>query len=202
MLLLDEPLSALDAKIRLELREQLKRLQRETQITFIYVTHDQEEALTLSDHLAVMRGGRVVQRGTPMDVYEKPADLFTAEFIGKANFIVGTVTDAEGSRLGVQALGCVMEATAAAPHLRAGSAVKVMVRPENVALSDNGPGIRGRIVQSQYQGHATQYLVECGTLTFRVLELRRRGASPREEGSDVTLRWNWDEALVYPDVIS
>jgi spermidine/putrescine transport system ATP-binding protein len=200
VLLLDEPLSALDAKIRHELREQLKRLQRETRITFVYVTHDQEEALTLSDRLAVMRSGRILQQGTPMEVYEKPADLFVAEFIGKANFVAGMVESVDGARVRVRAMGRTVEAALAVPGLRAGAAVRVMIRPENVALSAaGGPGFEARIVQSQYEGHATRYLVEAGSILFHVLELRRRGAIPRPEGSTVTLGWIWDEALVYPE---
>jgi spermidine/putrescine transport system ATP-binding protein len=191
VLLLDEPLSALDAKIRAELREELKRLQRETRITFIYVTHDQEEALTLSDRMAVMRGGKVLQIGTPLEVYERPADLFVAEFIGKANFLSGKLLD--GNRVQIDArIVEAMPATAIAP----GSAVKVMIRPENLQIQE--AGFEGRIEQALYLGPATEYLVRCGDRPFRVLELRRRGAKPYAEGAAVALSWKAEEALIYP----
>ena len=191
VLLLDEPLSALDAKIREELRVELKRLQRETGITFIYVTHDQEEALTLSDRMAVMRGGKVLQVGTPIEVYERPADLFVAEFIGKANFLSGTLMDSSRVRVGER----MVEATPAT-DIPANAPVKVMIRPENMQIQPTG--IEGRIVQALYLGPATEYLVHCGEQTFRVLELRRRGAKPQAEGAIVTLGWKADEALIYP----
>jgi ABC-type Fe3+/spermidine/putrescine transport system ATPase subunit len=93
VLLLDEPLSALDAKIREEVRQELRELQRQTNLTFIYVTHDQEEAMALSDRIAVMHQGRVEQVGTPKEIYDFPASLFVAQFIGKANFLTGQVTN-------------------------------------------------------------------------------------------------------------
>jgi spermidine/putrescine transport system ATP-binding protein len=191
VLLLDEPLSALDAKIREELRVELKRLQRETGITFIYVTHDQEEALTLSDRLAVMRGGQVLQVGTPIEVYEHPADLFVAEFIGKANFLAGTLLDGNRIKVGDR----IVEATPASA-IAPGGAVRVMIRPENLQIQPTG--IEGRVEQALYLGPATEYLVRCGEQTFRVLELRRRGATPHAEGAPVALGWKADEALVYP----
>lgn len=191
VLLLDEPLSALDAKIRVELRVELKRLQRETGITFIYVTHDQEEALTLSDRMAVMRGGKVLQVGTPIEVYEHPADLFVAEFIGKANFLTGTLLD----RNRIQVGGRIVEATPATV-IPVGSPVKVMIRPENMQIQPTG--IEGRIEQALYLGPATEYIVRCGEQIFHVLELRRRGAKPHAEGAAVALGWKPDEALVYP----
>ena len=191
VLLLDEPLSALDAKIREELRVELKRLQRETGITFIYVTHDQEEALTLSDRMAVMRRGKVLQVGSPIEVYEHPADLFVAEFIGKANFLSGTLLD----RGRVQVGDRIVEATPAMA-IAPGCAVKVMIRPENMQIQPTG--LDGRIVQALYLGPATEYLVRSGDQMFRVLELRRRGAKPHAEGAAVALGWKADEALIYP----
>ncbi len=198
VLLLDEPLSALDAKIRAELRVELKRLQRETRITFIYVTHDQEEALTLSDRLAVMRGGKVLQVGTPIEVYEHPADLFVAEFIGKANFLSGTMVDTQGQRARIQVGDRVVEATPA-EEIASKSPVKVMIRPENLQIRPAGQGVfDGEILQSLYLGPATDYLVRSGERIFRVLELRRRGAVPHAEGAPVSLTWETEEALVYP----
>jgi spermidine/putrescine transport system ATP-binding protein len=195
VLLLDEPLSALDAKIRAELREELKRLQRETRITFVYVTHDQEEALTLSDRMAVMRGGRILQCGTPFEIYERPADLFVAEFVGKANFISGRLVGLSDNRARIQTGDQTVEAMSTCP-LNMGDTVRVMVRPENLVLGETG--FRGQIVLSQFLGHSTEYMIKSGGNIYRAHELRRRGAIPRSEGTTVGLSWKWDEALVYP----
>jgi len=208
VLLLDEPLSALDAKIRSELREELKTLQRQTGITFVYVTHDQEEALTLSDRMAVMRGGKVLQVGTPLEVYERPANLFVAQFIGKANFVRGTLKaiGVEGSPAVVDCAGRSVEGTLTntAPgekSLIVGSAVNVMVRPENLRLSpqSNDDALAGVIKQAHYLGYATEYLVESTFGILRALELRRRGTTPMGEGEKVSIGWRGDEALVYAD---
>ena len=102
VLLLDEPLSALDAKIRMELRQELKQLQRQTGISFIYITHAQEEALALSDRIAILKSGKLLQVGTPLEVYEQPADLYVAEFIGRANFLDGMLLSVDGNRGRVQ----------------------------------------------------------------------------------------------------
>jgi spermidine/putrescine transport system ATP-binding protein len=199
VLLLDEPLSALDAKIRAELREGLKRLQRETGITFIYVTHDQEEALTLSDRLAVMSSGHVLQVGTPIEVYEKPADLYVAEFIGKANFVRGTLAKLESQRAVVQTGEYAFGGTTVAP-LAIGSAVRLMVRPENVQLSTSDhDGIPAGISQVNYLGPATEYLLESALGLFRALELRRMGSTPHTEGARLHMTWKPEEALVYLD---
>ena len=97
MLLLDEPLSALDYKLRKEMQIELKRLQHETGITFIFVTHDQEEALTMSDRIAVMSSGNILQVGTPRDIYDRPAERFVADFIGETNFLTGTIESIAGN---------------------------------------------------------------------------------------------------------
>ena len=200
VLLLDEPLSALDAKIRAELRESLKQLQRRARITFVYVTHDQEEALILSDRLAVMRAGRLLQVGTPIEVYEKPADLYVAEFIGKANFVKGNLQKSDDSGAVVQAGDQVVRGKAVSP-ISLGAAVRLMLRPENVQLShEPGDGIAGTVYQVSYLGPATEYLVQCDLGLFRVLELRRVGSVPYAEGAQLTLSWRYEEALVYPEL--
>ncbi|NJO73627.1 MAG: ABC transporter ATP-binding protein [Leptolyngbyaceae cyanobacterium RM1_406_9] len=111
VLLLDEPLSALDAKIREEVRQELRDLQKQTNLTFIYVTHDQEEALALSDRIAVMHNGQVQQIGTPKQIYDRPASLFVAQFIGKANFLNGTVLETTGQTAAVDVGGTKIWAT-------------------------------------------------------------------------------------------
>lgn len=196
VLLLDEPLSALDAKIRAEVREELKSLQRNTGITFIYVTHDQEEALTLSDRVAVMRNGRVLQVDTPVQLYESPVNLFVASFIGKANFIPGLLLSLEGEKAHVRVSEGVVEGRITS-DIPLGAQVRVMIRPENVRLA---PGASSAVVkQVTYLGHSTEYLLYCGKHILRALELRRLGSTPLAVGTEVPYGWEWEDALVYID---
>ncbi|HEY9736561.1 MAG TPA: ABC transporter ATP-binding protein, partial [Trichocoleus sp.] len=193
VLLLDEPLSALDAQIRLELRSQLKQLQRQTGITFIYVTHDQEEALALSDRIAVMRSGELLQVGTPLDIYDYPADLYVAEFIGRANFLGGTLIDTNGTRGKVQIGDQFLEGTVVG-KIAPQSPVRLMVRPENITLLSEplSASFPAKILQSQYLGYATSYLLESAgdqssdiksQPSLHALELWRRGALPQPQGA-------------------
>ena len=199
VLLLDEPLSALDAKIRVELRQELKQLQRQTGISFIYITHDQEEALALSDRIAILKSGKLLQVGTLLSVYEHPADLYVAEFIGRANFLDGVLINVDGDRGKVQ-IGDRLEETIVEGSLNTaiapGSAVRLVVRPENICLS-HATGYAATIIQSQYLGYATSYLVNALGLTLHVMELRRRGTSPYKEGERVFISWEWTEALIF-----
>jgi iron(III) transport system ATP-binding protein len=140
LLLLDEPLSNLDAKLRERMRFELKRLQNELGLTTVYVTHDQYEALALSHEIAVMNAGRIVQIGSPRDIYERPRDKFVADFVGSTNFIEGTVVAPEDGanhcRLQT-ALGIVLAESAS--RLRSGDHALLSVRPEDIALTANAP---------------------------------------------------------------
>ena len=199
VLLLDEPLSALDAKIRVELREELKQLQRQTGITFIYITHDQEEALALSDRIAVMKQGQLLQVGTPLEVYEQPADLFVAEFIGRANFLDGVLLEVDNVRGKVQVCDRIVEGTLTT-DISPGDAVRLVVRPENIILTTEASsiGCHATIIQSQYLGYATSYLLNMAGLELHVMELRRRGTKPHQEGKQMFISWEWSEALIFP----
>jgi spermidine/putrescine transport system ATP-binding protein len=204
VLLLDEPLSALDAKIRVELRLELKQLQRQTGISFIYITHDQEEALALSDRIAILKSGKLLQVGTPLEVYEHPADLYVAEFIGRANFLDGVLLNVDGDRgkvqIGDRAEETSVETTIVEGTLNTaiapGNAVRLVVRPENICLSHE-TGYAATIIQSQYLGYATSYLVNAIGLNLHVMELRRRGTSPYKEGERVFISWEWTDALIF-----
>ena len=132
VLLLDEPLAALDAKLRRSMQVELKRLQARVGITFVFVTHDQEEALTMSDRVAVMNAGRVEQLGTPGDVYHRPATAFVSTFLGLANLLPGRVVDRSAGRV---RLGDGTELACDAASLPAGDEVLLMVRPERLRLS-------------------------------------------------------------------
>jgi len=140
VLLLDEPLSALDLKLRKEMQIELKRLQHETGITFIFVTHDQEEALTMSDRVAVMRDGRVLQIGSPAEIYEHPVDRFVADFIGETNFLPATREGREGERtLFRLAAGSVLAVREPGSATR-GQDIVLAVRPERAALREKDAG--------------------------------------------------------------
>ena len=169
ILLLDEPLSNLDAKIRVQVRQEIRKLQKELGITTIYVTHDQEEALTLSDRIAVFNQGKVLQVGTPKDLYERPANRFVADFIGINNLIDGTVESIEPreSRLRVKsALGPLSALFEERQKFAVGDRCILCIRPENANI-DGEPVpdrnlVKGRITFSAYLGNTLRYDVELG----------------------------------------
>ncbi len=159
VLLLDEPLGALDLKLRQEMQWELKRLQRELKITFLYVTHDQGEALTMSDRLAVMNHGRVLQVGTPQEIYERPATRFVADFIGESNFLEGRVVAKEGDRALVQ-IGSLHVTVASDQPLTLDQWVTVAVRPERIRLCPCSRSLwTGQVEELIYSGKETRYRV-------------------------------------------
>jgi spermidine/putrescine transport system ATP-binding protein len=165
VLLLDEPLGALDLKLRKGLQLELKRIQRDVGITFVYVTHDQEEALTMSDRIAVMSNGLVEQVDTPVNVYERPRTTFVAGFIGVSNLMPGTVTSA-GSGRGTIRLESGPELEARVDGVDAGERCHAVVRPEKLVIThahesagDGLPSVEGVVESSVYLGTATQLVV-------------------------------------------
>jgi len=160
ILLLDEPLSNLDAKIRLQVRAEIRTLQKDLGITTVYVTHDQEEALSLSDRVAVMRDGRVLQVAPPKELYERPAGRFVADFVGTNNFLAGTCREVAADRIGVEtAIGLVRSSLTT--RVRAGERCVLAVRPENIALgAAHENTFEGRIVLASYLGSTLRYDVE------------------------------------------
>ena len=156
VLLLDEPLSALDLKLRREMQIELKRLQHETGITFVFVTHDQEEALTMSDRLAVMSGGKILQIGTPTEIYERPTSRFVADFIGETNFLHARCLGSLGGRARFAlSSGDEIDGTSF-PGLDAGSEVTLAVRPERVdVLREEGHGVPATVHDRLYIGNDT-----------------------------------------------
>ena len=167
ILLLDEPLSNLDAKIRVQVRAEIRKLQQELGITTIYVTHDQEEALSLSDRVAVMKDGRVLQVGKPKELYERPRTRFVADFVGTNNLVPGRVSGRAGGELVVDTAVGTLRAVSEVPL---GERCVLAIRPENVAV-DTGPGegngagnvVRGRVSFVSYLGSALRYDVEAAT---------------------------------------
>jgi len=206
VLLLDEPLSALDFKLRKDMQIELKRLQNETGITFIFVTHDQEEALTMSDRLAVMRDGRILQVGGPRDIYDHPAERFVADFIGDTNFLKADIVSIEGEevRLTLAAGG---EATASLPEGAARSGtVTVVVRPErarfvNGAAPAGESVLDGTVETFVYFGTDTQYHLRLASgegFTARI-QNDERGASTPSPGDAVKIAFPTHAVQVLKD---
>jgi spermidine/putrescine transport system ATP-binding protein len=200
VLLLDEPLGALDLKLRKQLQVELKRVQAEVGITFVYVTHDQEEALTMSDRIAVMHRGRVEQLGTPEELYERPATRFVADFIGTTNLLAGTVESTGSGTVRIRLeSGDVCLATS--PDVGVGRAVELSVRPEAIDIRPtNGPHpapapIRATVEQVAYLGGNVQYIVRtAGGLSITVLASKTEARLP--VGGAVDVAWPPGEALV------
>ena len=179
VLLLDEPLSVLDYKLRKEMQIELKRLQHETGITFIFVTHDQEEALTMSDRIAVMAKGRVLQVGTPHEIYDSPRVRFVADFIGEANFLDGRLlrTAAGAARI---ALPCGGEIDAQLPDGMAPEGqITAMIRPEHAEIiPEGGPcDLKGNLENVVYFGTDTHFHVRLGTGQLFVVRLQNGPSS-------------------------
>ena len=202
VLLLDEPLGALDLKLRKRLQLELKRIQTEVGITFVYVTHDQEEALTMSDRIAVMNRGRVEQLGTPEELYDRPATRFVADFIGTTNLLHGTVEALDGETALVRLDGgdaCRIGGTGR----EVGQVVDVSLRPESVTIAaadEAAPvdSLSGSVSQSAYLGNAMQYqVVTTGGVAMTVLA--PKSAARLDAGSAVSLAWRPTEALVLGD---
>ena len=205
VLLLDEPLGALDLKLRKEMQLELKTLQREVGITFIYVTHDQEEALTMSDRIAVMSKGHLLQVGTALEIYEEPNCRFVADFIGETNFVPGTVVSVEDGRAEFEADGLRLLANANA-DVRAGIQATLAVRPERVRLSAEKPddtpnAFIGSVSEAIYIGTDTHFRVN---LTPSVsLRIRRQNTVPigmpalaGPAGNTVWVSWHPESARV------
>jgi putative spermidine/putrescine transport system ATP-binding protein len=187
VLLLDEPLSALDAKVRVQLREEIRRIQLELGITTLYVTHDQEEALAISDHVAVMYGGVIEQMGTPAEMYTSPATPFVAEFIGTMNRLEATVADPSGGEVQYGDQRLRVDAARGRP---AQERVLVLVRPETLEIQAAGNGattanaIRGEVVTHTFLGPVTRVKISAGG-TMLTADMPSSRASALPPGSHV-----------------
>jgi spermidine/putrescine transport system ATP-binding protein len=198
-LLLDEPLGALDVKLRKQMQLELKRIQHDLGTTFVYVTHDQEEALAMSDRIAVMNGGRVEQTGSPREIYEHPRTAFVADFVGSLNALELTIDELVGgyavTRFGDGERVVVPVATGRRP----GERVRVAVRPERVRIGpalEDGSRLQGTIAEVVFLGMYTQLHVD--TRAGRVVCHRLAGES-LEPGSRVTLSWEPEQASLLGD---
>jgi spermidine/putrescine transport system ATP-binding protein len=199
VLLLDEPFSALDAQLREQTRVELRRLQQETGTTAVFVTHDQQEALSISDRVVVMNAGRVEQEGTPQEVYEAPRTRFVAEFLGAANLLTGTVTSRDDHQLRARTdTGPDIEVAVGpdAPPTQTGEQVTVMLRPEDVTVGPDQPH-QGRVTFVSYLGTGTELRVELDHgvgLTVR----GPRTLAGHPVGADVRVGWRPQALRIVP----
>ena len=206
VLLLDEPLSALDLKLRQQMRVELKQLQEETGITFIFVTHDQEEALTMSDRIAVMSEGALQQIGSPHEIYERPVNHFVADFIGETNFLDVRVAAVAGGTATCRTAGEAEVEAEAVGGCRVGDEVSLSVRPEKIRVQPvsevrGRAPLRGEIERLIYLGTDTHYQVKVdGDLTFLVRVQNAYDVQvPMEPGDAVALAFDPDAARMLVD---
>ena len=207
VLLLDEPLAALDRKLRREMQIELQNLQRNVGITFILVTHDQEEALSMSDRVCIMREGRIVQVGSPRELYDRPVTRYVADFIGKSNFFEGTLTGSGGPLAAVQLAGGVTVEAPKTQNFVAGQRVCLSVRPEQMIVArdagrlppDSALRVPARVLNRIFLGEHTEYLLQSDQLgAFLVLSPRQSELSERpfDTGETVQVAWSREAALI------
>jgi spermidine/putrescine transport system ATP-binding protein len=200
-LLLDEPLGALDLRLRKQLQIELKRIQQEVGITFVHVTHDQEEAMTMADTIAVMSDGRIEQAGSAADLYERPSTAFVANFLGVSNLIDGRLRPAGGDLVVCETHdGATLHVAADRVGPHSGDAVRIGVRPEKVTLRPAGepvPGgvnaVRGTVMVAAYLGVSTQYLIRAaGGEELTVFAQNIDGSQPDSSGVGREVQLTWD----------
>uniref|UniRef100_A0A7J3X4J9 Molybdate/tungstate import ATP-binding protein WtpC n=1 Tax=Thermofilum pendens TaxID=2269 RepID=A0A7J3X4J9_THEPE len=163
VLLLDEPLSNLDAKLRLEMREEIKRIQSSLRITAIYVTHDQEEAMSLADRIAVMNKGRVLQVGTPREIYSKPSNLFVATFIGRSTYLAGEVVEVAGYRVKLRVDGQLVEGSLTPGYsVKEGERAVAIMKTEDFSVGESGNTLEGVVEMTMFIGMFNQVKVRVG----------------------------------------
>jgi len=203
VLLLDEPLGALDLKLRKQMQAELTRIQRQVGITFVYVTHDQEEALAMSDRIAVMDHGRLLQVGTPAEIYDAPANRAVMEFIGSVNAFAGRIAGI--AAVDLDGLGRVF--ARGGPALAAGTRVTLMVRPERMRLGAQQPSsiastLIGTVLKIAHLGFVTHVTVRLDNasevLVFRLHDVGTDDSDAPAEGQRVFLWWDASDARMFP----
>ncbi|NQV46888.1 MAG: ABC transporter ATP-binding protein [Rhodospirillaceae bacterium] len=214
VLLLDEPLAALDRKLRRDMQIELQTLQREVGITFILVTHDQEEALSMSDRICIMREGDIVQSGSPRELYDHPVNRYVADFVGKSNFIAGSISGVNGKSITVKSENgreFIGSPSTGAPTLRGGDHASIAIRPELIAISPSNTSaadmnadvaMNGRVKNQIFLGEHTEYLINAEgigdvlVLSPKHIESESGGFNP---GDTVTIGWKNELALALED---
>jgi len=188
VLLMDEPLSNLDAKLREQMRTEIRRIQRRLGITSVYVTHDQTEAMTLSDRIVVMNQGRIEQIGSPTEVYRRPRTRFVADFIGRANFVEAIVRGQENGVVVAEAFGALLRVPATEEMLRPGDSMTLVVRPEMMEINAAQAQITGIVRRTSYLGSVVEYDVEVAGQLLSLVERDPRHTEIYAEGQTVQIR--------------
>lgn len=190
VLLLDEPLSNLDAKRRIQMRSEIRRLQRSLNMTSVYVTHDQEEALSISDRVVVMNQGEVEQEGTPQEIYARPATLFVAGFIGKVNALPAQILRVDNDEVTASFGSSTYTVYRPKMSISVGQRVSLLVRPESIDLGiePDGTAPRGRIVQATYLGEKVEYDIDSGGVQIKVVSFDPARHGIFHQGQDVYLQ--------------
>jgi spermidine/putrescine ABC transporter ATP-binding subunit len=206
VLLLDEPLSALDLKLRQHMQLELRALQRTLGATFVYVTHDQTEALVMSDRIAIMERGRIIQEGTPREIYTRPANVFASDFIGETNLLRGTVVESLGDGITVDLAPGVSVAARTDASIPAGTRVVVSVRPEAVRVRPLDPDVGaaedalvGTVRELVYLGSRIRLEVDTTMGASLWADLRVEEAAGLAPGSDVVVQWSPDTTNAWAD---
>lgn len=199
VLLFDEPLSNLDVTLRASTRTEIRTLQKNIGITSVYVTHDQSEAMSLSDRIAVMKGGRIVQVGNPLEIYEHPCDVFVAEFLGSANIVHGTYDALSGTfqsgRLRIKMPAGVWQ--------QSGNII-LAIKPDAMILEQVSAGdaatLMGQVVEKEYLGFTTTINIDLSGIVLRVTALSSEFVPPLQKGMTVGARLDWSKITFLPDV--
>ena len=196
VMLFDEPLSNLDAKLRVNMRTEIRKIQRKLGVTSIYVTHDQAEAMALSDRIIIMNKGKIEQVGTPQEVYLRPASVFVADFIGRANFIKGEVKGRDEHGLAIELYGTVLHIkNYADKQFAVGDTVTAVVRPESVTVGTEGQ-FEGDIVMSAFMGAHQEYRVKLGDIVLDAEQLNPMGGKLFAENEHVSIRLHEDSIYI------
>jgi putative spermidine/putrescine transport system ATP-binding protein len=201
LILMDEPLGALDKKLREQMQLEIKRLHAELGITMLYVTHDQDEALTMSDNIVLMNGGRIEQKGPPNELYFKPKTVFSAEFIGSSNTIPGTVESVTPSGVVLRTALGTFTTGPADFAVSTGDKAVLLVRPENTQLGGNAalPGVTGTIEDSILLGGVVRHFVRCSDGSIMIVqELNQPGRRNGRRGDEARASWKPEHARLLP----
>ena len=203
LLLFDEPLSNLDARLRVQMREEIRDLQQRLAITTIYVTHDQEEAMAVSDRIVVMSAGRVVQDGSAEDLYHRPRTRFVAEFIGRVNLVPARVVEVADGAVGLAALGQELVLRDDGASLQPGDAAHLVLRPESIEIvreDDPRAALQGAVTARMFLGEKVEYRVLCGDTTLQVVRYNSGPGDLVPVGMTIGLAISADAAAVLPEL--
>jgi spermidine/putrescine ABC transporter ATP-binding subunit len=201
IVLMDEPLGALDKNLRYDMQVEIKEIQRRLGMTVVYVTHDQDEAMNMSDRIAIMNRGRIEQVGMPSEVYERPSNAFVGRFLGEANILDGTIDGFEGDCATLRVGGLVLLARVR-DAVTVGSRASLFVRPERVAIRLPGAGersgnrVEGRVRRVSFLGNIVRYLVEAAPSTHVMVDVQNDGRPPLAVDTAVALGWAMDDSLI------